>query len=40
MNTVDNLEEYEDVLNEVSIMISSNYALYVCIAGDLNTDFS
>ena len=40
MNTVDNLEEYEDVLNEESIIISSNNALYVCIAGDLNTDFS
>ena len=40
MNTVDNLEEYEAVLNVVSIIISSNNALYVCIAGDLNTDFS
>ena len=40
MNTVDNLEEYEAVLNVVSIIISSNNALYLCIAGDLNTDFS
>ena len=28
------------MLTEVSIIISSNNALYVCIAGDLNTDFS
>ena len=40
VNTVDNLEEYEDVLNEVSSIITNNNALYVCIAGDLNTDFS
>ena len=37
--TVDSLEEYEDVLNEVSIIITNNNALYVCMAGDLNTDF-
>ena len=34
------LEEYEDVLNEESSIITNNNALYVCIAGDLNTDFS
>ena len=28
------------MLNEVSIIISSNNTLYVCIAGDLYTDFS
>ena len=37
---VDNLKEYKDLLNEVSIIISNNNALYVCIAGDLNADFS
>ena len=40
VNTVDNLYEHGDVLNEVSSIITNNNALYVCIAGDLNTDFS
>ena len=40
VNTVDNLKEYKDLLNEVSIIISNNNALYVCIASDLNADFS
>ena len=36
VNTVDNLEKYEDVLNEVSSIITNKNALYVCMAGDLS----
>ena len=38
VNSVDNLEEYEDVLNEVSIIITNNNAVYVCMAGVLYID--
>ena len=39
-NDVNNLEEFENILSEISMICLNNNAEYVCIAGDMNTDLS
>ena len=40
VNDVMNISEYDDVLNTISMMCTKQNADYICIAGDMNTDFS
>ena len=40
VNYVMNISEYDDVLNTISMMCTKHNAEYMCIAGDMNTDFS
>ena len=40
VNDVMNISEYDDVLNTISMMCTKHNAEYICIAGDMNTDFS
>ena len=39
-NDVNNLQEFENILSEISMICLNNNAEYVCIAGDMNTDLS
>ena len=40
IKTSENLDEYENVLSEISAICRNNNARYICIAGDFNTDFN
>ena len=39
-NKSDNLNKYENILTEISMICTQNNAEYICIAGDINTDLS
>ena len=39
-NDVSNLQEFENIISEISMICLNNNAEYVCIAGDMNTDLS
>ena len=39
-NKTENLNEYDDILTEISMICTQNNAEYICIAGDMNTDLS
>ena len=40
MNNVENLNDYEDILGEISTICFHHDAEYMCIGGDMNTDLS
>ena len=37
-NDANNLQEFKNILSEISMICLNNNAEYVCIAGDMNTD--
>ena len=39
INTQGNIDEYDNVLAEISQICRNNNAMYICIAGDFNTSF-
>ena len=39
-NITENLNEYDNILTEISMICTQNNAEYICIAGDMNTDLS
>ena len=39
-NEVNNLNEYESILNEISAVCITNNVEHLCLLGDMNTDFS
>ena len=39
INTRENIDDYENVLAEISAICRNNDAMYICIAGDFNTAF-
>ena len=40
VNNVMNISQHDDVLNIISMMCTKHNAEYICIAGNMNTDFS
>ena len=39
INTQANIDDYENVLAEISAICRNNDAMYICIAGEFNTAF-
>ena len=39
INTRENIDDYENVLVEISAICRNNDAMYICIAGNFNTAF-
>ena len=39
-NITENLNEYDNILTEISMICTQNNAEYICIADDMNTDLS
>ena len=39
INTRENVDDYENVLAEIFAICGNNDAMYICIAGDINTAF-
>ena len=39
-NKVNNLNEYESILNEISAVSITNNVEHLCLLGDMNTDVS
>ena len=39
-NEINNLNEFESILNEISALCITNNIEHLCLLGDMNTDFS